>query len=142
MAEKNTDRNLNRRRNTDKQKPAGNNYLLVIGIDEYQHITPLNNAVRDAETIRDLLLDRYQFKPEHTTSLINKDASRENILESLHELEGTLTENDNFLLYFAGHGVMNDTQTRGFWIPAEARRRYSHYVSNSDVRDHRWVHVV
>lgn len=113
----------------------GKNYLFTIGIDKYKHLSSLNNAVRDTQAIKDLLISQYQFEAEYTTTLINEEASRENILDALYNLESTLTEDDNFLLYYAGHGVLNEQQTRGYWIPAEAKNRFSQYVSNSNVRN-------
>jgi sulfatase modifying factor 1 len=118
-----------------KKIPTGKNYLLVIGINQYQHFTPLNNAVRDAETIRDILLEYYQFAEEDTTSLLDQEATRENILESLYELEDQITSNDNLLLYFAGHGMMNRQETQGFWIPVEAEQKRSQYIANTRIRD-------
>ena len=114
---------------------AGRNYLLVIGINKYEHFSPLNNAVRDAETIRDILLEKYQFEAEYATSLFDKDASRENILEALYNLEDRITPADNFLLYFAGHGVMNTKGTQGFWIPVEAENKRAQFIANTRIRD-------
>ena len=115
--------------------PQGNNYLLVIGINDYQHFRPLNNAVRDATTIRDLLLNHYQFEAAHTTTLLDSEATRENILETLYEFEEKLTPEDNFLLYFAGHGAMNSKKSQGFWIPVEAEQKRSQYLSNARIRE-------
>ena len=113
----------------------GKNYLLVIGINDYQHFQSLNNAVRDAETIRDLLLERFQFQPEHTTSLFNTEATRENILDKLITFRDTIQSGDNFMLYFAGHGAMNPRGSQGYWISTEAKRKESHYLPNSHILD-------
>ena len=114
---------------------AGKNYLLVIGINQYEHFSSLNNAVRDAQTIRDILMEKYQFEAEYTTSLFDADASRENILEALYNLEDRITPTDNFLLYFAGHGVMNTKGSQGFWIPVEATNRRAQFIANTRIRD-------
>ena len=118
-------------------KPLGKNYLFVIGIDQYQHIRKLNNAVRDAKTIHDLLLTRYQFssKEDTTICLFDQDATRENILEQLEAFESLITKDDNLLIYFSGHGTMNERKTKGYWIPVEAQQKRSQYISNSDIRD-------
>ena len=85
--------------------PKGKNYLLVIGIDQYQYFRPLNNAVRDAKAIQEILVERFQFEPAHTRMLLNEEATRGNILDTLHEYEEILSPEDNFMLYFAGHGT-------------------------------------
>ncbi|MCB0838685.1 MAG: SUMF1/EgtB/PvdO family nonheme iron enzyme [Bacteroidetes bacterium] len=129
------DRKITFQETTHNSTPSGKNYLLVIGINQYQHFSPLNNAVRDAETIRDLLLENYQFEEKHTISLLDQEATRENILESLYELEDQITTKDNLLLYFAGHGMMNAQETQGFWIPVEAQEKRSQYIANTRIRD-------
>ncbi|MDX2287028.1 MAG: SUMF1/EgtB/PvdO family nonheme iron enzyme [Bacteroidia bacterium] len=112
------------------------NHLLVIGVDAYVHLRPLNNAVRDAKAIRQVLESRYQFDPQHIHELYDRDASRRNILRQLQHYERSLSADDNLLIYFSGHGDMKADGTTGFWIPAEAEAgSHEDYVSNSDVMD-------
>jgi len=117
-------------------KPKGKNYLLVIGIDKYEHFNQLNNAVRDAQTFKSILLERYQFKPETTFELFDEKATRKNILNKLVELESLVTEDDNFVLYFSGHGMMNQRKTKGFWVPVDAESDSEvDYLPNSRIKD-------
>ena len=81
------------------------------------------------------MLENYQFEEKHTISLLDQEATRENILESLYELEDQITTKDNLLLYFAGHGMMNAQETQGFWIPVEAQEKRSQYITNTRIRD-------
>ncbi|MCB0851419.1 MAG: SUMF1/EgtB/PvdO family nonheme iron enzyme, partial [Bacteroidetes bacterium] len=83
----------------------------------------------------DLLLENYQFEEKYTISLLDEAATRENILDNLYELEKKISPADNLLLYFAGHGVMNQKETQGFWIPVEAQEKFPQYISNSIIRD-------
>jgi len=116
-------------------KPQGHNYLLVIGIDKYDYSPQLNNAVRDAQTFQQVLLDKYQFKSEHTYEFYDKDATRKNILEVLGELENKITKNDNLILNFSGHGMVNAKKTKGFWVPVDAQSQVD-YIPNSRIKDH------
>ncbi|MEM9984305.1 MAG: caspase family protein, partial [Bacteroidota bacterium] len=112
------------------------NHLLVIGIDDYQHHRPLNNARRDAETFRDLMLNRYQFESANVYGLFDQDATRRNIIAALEALEQRLTERDSLLIYFSGHGTMNRRQTQGFWVPVDAGNEgTADYLANTRVRD-------
>ena len=112
------------------------NHLLVIGIDAYQHHRPLNNARRDAEAFRDLLTSHYQFEPAHVTTLFDEEATRRNIIATLEKLDRQLTDKDNLLIYFSGHGTMNHRKSQGFWIPVDAQKgSNADYLSNSRVRD-------
>ncbi|MCI4666807.1 MAG: SUMF1/EgtB/PvdO family nonheme iron enzyme [Bacteroidia bacterium] len=102
------------------EKPSQNNrqnHLLVIGIDAYEFQPRLNNARRDAETMKAILLERYQFKAENLIELYDEAATRRNILKAFSELESNLTEGDNLLIYFSGHGLLHKGQ--GFWVPVD-----------------------
>ncbi len=111
------------------------NYLLIIGIDNYQHFSNLNNAVLDAKAFKRVLLKRYQFQRDHVSELIDQEATRKNILDKLEELENLITTDDNLIIYFSGHGAMNSRKTKGFWIPVEATSK-ADYIPNSQIRDH------
>ena len=49
-------------RMTTSVTPKGNRYILAIVIDNYNHVPALHNAVRDASTIIDILISKYDFK--------------------------------------------------------------------------------
>lgn len=100
---------------SQKLKPSiGINYLLVIAIDQYQHVTPLDNAVRDAKAFQQILWENYQFDKQHTVSLFDAKANKDDILDKFDFLTDTLTENDSLILYFAGHGEL--IKNHGYWI--------------------------
>ncbi len=93
----------------------GNYYALVIGNDRYQHWNPLRNAVADAQSVAEILETRYGFQ---VTFL--KDATRLEILKGLNNFRKSLKENDNLLVYYAGHGHLEKDIDRGYWIPVDA----------------------
>ena len=93
----------------------GSYYALVIGNDRYQHWNPLQNAVSDAQAVAEILESRYGFK---VTFL--KDATRRDILKGLNNFRKSLKENDNLLVYYAGHGHLETDIDRGYWIPVDA----------------------
>lgn len=102
-------------------QPDGHNYLVVIGINTYQAIRPnLNNARPDAEAVRDVLLQDYQFEDAYLEELYDEQATAKAINDILERLAGTITERDSLLLYFSGHGEYHDTWQQGFWIPYDA----------------------
>ena len=45
-----------------------NSYALIIGIDKYQNVQHLNYAVKDAESIQDILVNTFDF-PEGNITL-------------------------------------------------------------------------
>jgi TPR repeat protein len=95
----------------------GKYYALVIGNNEYQTLPDLTSPVADANALAELLRTRYRFQ---TTVLTN--ASRYQILSALNKLRESLTEKDNLLLYFAGHGELDEVNQRGNWLPVDAER--------------------
>lgn len=97
------------------QKPFGQYHALVIGNDHYQHWEPLQNAIADAEAVGKVLHDQYGFQVK-----VLKDASRKDILKTLNDYRKLLTEQDNLLIYYAGHGYLEPNIDRGYWIPVEA----------------------
>lgn len=115
----------------DSKLNFGDYHALVIGNNGYKSLTPLKTAVNDAKTVADLLQKEYGFK---VTLLL--DATRSQTLDAFDELRRTLVENDNLLVYYAGHGYLDADSDRGFWLPvdAEANRR-ANWLSNSDIAD-------
>ena len=58
---------------------------------------------------------RYGFE---VTLLLNP--TRSDVIRGLDELRGELTERDNLLIYYAGHGVLDVEADMGFWQPVDA----------------------
>lgn len=93
----------------------GNYFALLIGNNDYQKFRDLETAVNDAQTVSALLRDRYGFD---VATLIN--ATRYELLTALNQLRSKLTDKDNFLLYYAGHGAYDKVNLRGHWLPVDA----------------------
>lgn len=113
------------------------NHLLLIGVDLYQNGFPkLNNCVRDALRFRDILFENYQFTPEKTIEIFNEEATEKNILKAFDQLQGKLTQDDNLVIYFSGHGEFHQFTKRGYWIPVDAEPgERSGYMNNIEVKD-------
>ena len=94
----------------------GEYHALIIGNNAYQHLTPLQTAISDAEAVGRTLRQRYGFR----TTLI-RNGSRDKIIEALDQMRATLTPRDNLLVYYAGHGVLDQLSGRGYWLPVDAR---------------------
>jgi Caspase domain/Sel1 repeat len=109
----------------------GNYHALVIGNDEYRQLPRLNTAVNDAREIDRTLKARYGFK---VTLLLNAD--RYQILSALNGIRERLTDKDNLLIYYAGHGELDRKNQRGHWLPVDAEPNSSaNWISNIAVTD-------
>lgn len=109
----------------------GNYHALVIGANTYEHLPKLQTAVNDAKAIAAMLERDYGFK----VNLI-LDPKRADILDAFDEYLETLTPKDNLLIYYAGHGWLDQVTDRGYWLPVNARaNRRSGWLSNADITD-------
>ena len=113
---------------------AGKYVALVIGINSYSGYWPqLKNAVNDAEGVVEVLKNSYIFNNIYT--LIDKQATRKNILDKLDWLSRNLTKDDNLLIFYSGHGQYNKILNKGFWVPVDASSNsVADYISNSDLK--------
>ena len=84
-----------------------NIYALLVGIDEYLSVAPLQGCVNDITAIEEYLkrrvdTDRYQL---HLRTLLNKDATRQAIIDGLRQHLCQAVRKDVVLFYFCGHGA-------------------------------------
>lgn len=128
--------------NSSKSKKTilktGNTYFLGIGINTYKDFTPLNNAVKDVKDIGQLLTTTFGFskKAPFYKLLVNKNATRRNIIRQLNQLAKSVEPIDRVLIYYSGHGYLDEQTNLGYWIPVDAEQEFiGDYVTNSDVRD-------
>jgi hypothetical protein len=115
----------------EKGLPLGNYYALIIGNNQYQHLPKLKTAINDAKAVDKLLKQRYGYQ---TNLLLN--ATRFQILETLNQLRSRLTEKDNLLIYYAGHGELDKVNQRGNWLPVDANpESTTNWISNIQLTD-------
>lgn len=91
--------------------------------------------IKDVDAIVEVLLRRYDFDNEYLVVLKNEEATRKRIINALHNYtkKSILGEHDSLLIYFAGHGILDDNQD-GYWIPVESERGdISSFIPNQDI---------
>ncbi|MCB0570527.1 MAG: caspase family protein [Phaeodactylibacter sp.] len=117
------------------------NYILAIGIDDYEYWDKLHNAVKDADTFVNVLTQQYQFDTENVIRLFDRDATEDKIRDSIRTLKRRITANDNLILYYSGHGHYDKDFDEGHWVPVDARPDSSgRYISNSDII--KWINAI
>ena len=115
---------------------GGEYRALIIGIDKYRHVPPLGTAVRDALALRDMLLERYGFKPDHITLVVNDQATQRGIVDALYRLRKQAGKDDSVLIYYAGHGQIDADDGMGYWVPVEGEAHSpGTFLSNAVIRD-------
>lgn len=83
---------------------------LVIGIDAYRHINPLQGAVNDARDIADALRGSGS---KSVTLLIDAQATRDAIMAAWDRLLATTKPDDVLILSYAGHGGQEPERAKG-----------------------------
>ena len=102
---------------------------LLIGNNKYRSIEPLNTPVSDIKAIAEVLSSKYGFE----TTLLS-DATRYEILTELNKLRSNLKREDNLLIYYAGHGWLDEDTNEGYWLPVDSERdNPANWLANSSI---------
>lgn len=108
-------------------------YALIFATDNYDHWSDLVNPVHDAQTLAAELKSKYGFEIE-----IVENADFEEVFEKLRDYnELNFKPQDQLLVFFAGHGMFDDTFGEGFVVAknslANDKGRTS-YISHARLR--------
>ena len=114
---------------------VGKQWLFVVGIDKYQNWRAwpkLDSAVRDAKAVRDVLMRRYHI--DQVEELYDRDATRAAIYGKLRWLGKNTKPNDSLMIYYAGHGQLDNFEGIGFWVPVDGTRDPATWLGSDRVR--------
>jgi tetratricopeptide (TPR) repeat protein len=115
-----------------------NYYAILVAVKDYvdPSIPDLENTEKDALELQEVLEKEYSFEPKNVQVLRN--GSRESILEAIMQKCHSLTENDNLLIFYAGHGTAEKDKfgdVDGYWIPASGKKgNTATYISSDDLK--------
>lgn len=109
----------------------GKYYALVIGNANYKQWEPLKSPINDARAVANLLRGKYGFEVKLIT-----DATRQDMFREFARLRSVLTERDNLLVYYSGHGNWDKANLRGYWVPVDGGTdSVANHISSSDITD-------
>ena len=109
----------------------GRYHALIIANDFYESYPQLETPVKDANAIAKVLKQKYGFR---TTVVTN--ATRAEIITSIDKIKNQVTEEDNLLIYYAGHGEIDPQTQQGFWLPIDAdRNNTAQWIANNRITD-------
>ena len=98
-------------------------YVLAIGVSEYQHsgVSQLGLAAKDARDFTGVvgLQQGVLYQEVAVRLLTDAEATRDNILDALEWLQRETTARDVAMLYFAGHGL-DDNSGNFYYLPVGA----------------------
>lgn len=135
MSNKTTDSNTKRLDLEALSFAQGRNFLYAIGINQYHHFPKLNNAVKDVLSLSEILVSKYNFKQDDVLLLLDDEATRSNILGFFRKIIKTVSDDDNVIIFFSGHGFYDTSLDEGYWLPVDARHEDSvgEFISNTSI---------
>lgn len=95
----------------------------LIGISDYTDLTPLQTPLRDIEAIGHLLSTDFKYRV-HSYKNASKDHLQKLFQEIIPQIVNQSSEDDQVLIYFAGHGFAenSDDGVKGFLLPADSQK--------------------
>lgn len=114
----------------------GRYFALIIGNQDYVFLDDLRSPIQDGKRIQQILEQKYGF-----STLFVANASEKNILNTINDFYEQIGENDNLLIYYAGHGNISRSDQsrteRGYWLPVDAgKENITNWINNSVISDH------
>ncbi|MCP3954413.1 MAG: DUF1566 domain-containing protein [Desulfobacterales bacterium] len=103
---------------------SGTNHALIVGINGYTQWPTLKSPVKDAHRIAYTLAKKYNFSKANITLLTDKTREKPTLINILTAIEGylgSLKENDNLLIFFAGQSYEDD-EGETYWIPIDGKK--------------------
>ncbi|MFA9392842.1 MAG: tetratricopeptide repeat protein [Prolixibacteraceae bacterium] len=114
--------------------PKPRNYLLLLAVDDYEFWPDLVNPEKDINSIKDVLVGKYNFNSSYIFELYNKDFTHENLRNELIKIKNEISPIDNLIIYYAGHGSYDREFDLGAWIPYNAELGNDvDYIQNSSL---------
>ena len=115
--------------NLRRELPSKRFYALVIGNNNYRFTKSLKTAVKDAEDVAKMLSEDFGFQ----TKLL-RNATREEIMVEINRFKRELDANSNLLIYYAGHGYLDNRVKKAYWWPVNATPQdATEWISADDI---------
>jgi hypothetical protein len=120
---------------TEEWVPVGRYHALVIAIEDYQYLNKLDQPVKDAGRLIRILTSTYNFSYNDIILLTNP--TREEIIDQLDVLVDKVRENDNLLIFYAGHGYWDEERQTGYWLPVDAKKSSTaNWLRNTTIQEY------
>jgi hypothetical protein len=95
----------------------------------------LAQPTKDVDKLFEVLNQSYGFTVENT--VIQKNPSREELIDTLDLLSDAVAQNDSLLIFYAGHGFWDEQFEQGYWLPRDAKSNAkASWISNATIRDY------
>ncbi len=110
------------------------NFAFLIASQQYDDpaIPQLENPITDAVKLKLLLKNSYGFKEENIFTSYNPEVP--DTRKQFQALTEQLKPQDNLVIFYAGHGIWDKQEKKGYWLLTDARRfDKSTWLTNKEV---------
>lgn len=111
--------------------PDGRKIALMIAVDTYRNpeIPALGTPAADVAEVGRVLNDRLGYETR-----VLRNPTKAQIADALRKLGREVTEQDQVMVYYAGHGYELAETGTGYWLPSDAETTSArNWVSNNDI---------
>lgn len=105
-----------------------NFHAILIACSRYTQFPSLPSTIGEADAFASVLQSKYGFSNTNIHKVYNNTPDE---IKKALSLASNLGENDNLIIYYAGHGTsetLPDGKKEGFWVPAYAETK-DQYIS-------------
>jgi hypothetical protein len=111
--------------------PDGRKIALMIAVDTYRNpeIPALGTPAADVAEVSRALNERLGYETR-----VLRNPTKAQIADALRKLGREVTEQDQVMVYYAGHGYELAETGTGYWLPSDAETTSArNWVSNNDI---------
>jgi hypothetical protein len=131
-----------------EENPAGNErqgktYGMFVGINNYADKQfNLHESVGDAKKMLNTLVSTQLLESENTSLILDKNATRGNVVNPLLERLSTAKSEDTILFYFSGHSSNQQTDSALFFHDLDRTSEYTSKEQNGILTDFEFNEMV
>jgi filamentous hemagglutinin family protein len=111
--------------------PPGRRVALLFAVEQYidDSVSDLGTPSEDATLIDGVLRQRLGFETR-----VYRDPTRSEIFDAIRDVARELTEDDQLVVYYAGHGYSFYGTDLAYWLPADAETtRANAWISSAEL---------
>ncbi len=112
----------------------GSYFALLIAASKYQdpYYSPLFYPLEHVKQLKEVFVNNYGFEEGNVKVLENPD--KREILNAMASYRSGIDNEDNLIIFFAGHGVWDQSKQIGYWLSVEAQKNNKkEWIENNEI---------
>lgn len=95
-------------------------WLLAIAIEDYEFTDKVVFSKRSGEAFVLAAQKLFGVSKQQTVSILNKDASKREIIKKISSLQNNLKSGDTIIFYYSGHGIPDIKTREAYLLPVDS----------------------